>query len=213
MKLEKEIFIKNLTYLFGKIGVEPSRGFSLAISKQYKVKPQAVTHWINADTSIMPKLSILLDIAEDFGVTIDELVSVDIESSLAKIHGFSPPKKIGSLIVDNLGENWEKPYESTVSVNLPIPLPSNALTGIKQEGDSMTGLRGKSYPDGSEVYFNCLEKEVENGDLVLASLPDGNVVFRQFVNEDGRYLKALAPDYPIHHEFSIKGKFVFAVVG
>lgn len=73
---------------------------------------------------------------------------------------------------------------------------SEKTFALKVSGLSMVnGENGISFPPGSTIFVDA-EKEVRNGNFVVAMLENGDATLKQFYTEDGRrFLKALNPDW------------------
>jgi len=98
---------------------------------------------------------------------------------------------------------------------LPCPSKhSNATFALRVEGDSMTNPYpgGKSFPEGTMIFVDP-EREVHNGDCVVAKLTDVNeATFKMLAEDSGvKYLKPINPQYPtlaINGNCRIVGKVI-----
>lgn len=75
---------------------------------------------------------------------------------------------------------------------------SEQAFALRVHGDSMLNPTGSpTYPDGSRVIVDPTLTP-KHRDRIIVALPDGDVVFRQLVNEGTRaYLKPLNTSYPL----------------
>ena len=73
---------------------------------------------------------------------------------------------------------------------------SEKTFALKVSGLSMAnGMNGISFPPGSTIFVDA-QREVRNGDFVVAMLENGDATLKQFYTEDGRrFLKALNPEW------------------
>jgi len=115
-------------------------------------------------------------------------------------------------------EDSEFPFalrqETAEWIPLPPKKPFNpALFALPIEADSMFNPSNPkmSFPEGCYIYVDPGQTDAVNGQLVLARLKDAEVaVFKQLKIEDGgRYLKALNPDFSyMFPDFRIIGRVI-----
>lgn len=80
---------------------------------------------------------------------------------------------------------------------------------LKVTGHSMTALAGLSVPEGYLIVVDPEQRQVQEGDLVLALIKE-QITFKQLATEDGRqYLRPLNPQHPpVFDTFHILGKII-----
>lgn len=85
---------------------------------------------------------------------------------------------------------------SNAAQYLPAPVTSGPKTfAVTVEGDAMTGVGPRSYPDGTIIYIDPDLADKPIGKRVLART-DGKVVFREYKEEAGDvYLMPINPQY------------------
>lgn len=101
--------------------------------------------------------------------------------------------------------------QSRVTRHLPVAGEWPRAYAVKVTGDSMVSPHGKSYPPGCYVIIDPDQRNVADGDRVLAHLTSsGEVTVKVFKHEDGRrWLAPLNPQHlPIRAAFTVLGRVV-----
>lgn len=208
-KSDKKIFIDNLHRAFDAAGYDVDWGFARALAQRYKVTPQAVSAWFREDGA-WPKISTILQISHDTGMSVDELLTGRKPQAM-------PEPQIPVIAAQDLPSyDFEASYKAQhVSPELMIKPPMGTaagMVGIRQAGNSMTGVQDASFPDGTVLVFDTAKKNPSSGDFILARLTDNSVLFRRFIKEGEVYLLPLNSLYQVFKgEFSVIGILAFSI--
>ena len=134
------------------------------VAEALHVSPQAVSKWENGDS--MPDISLLPDIAQLFGVSIDALLGVEKEPTVEVVE---PPKKgdysdyFLRVVIDDDGDK--------VRVNLPLAIVSAMM---RKKGELNFGSVSISKADIDNILQMVDQGAV--GDLVNIQGKDGETV-------------------------------------
>ena len=212
--MDKKIFITNLQRAYANVGVSTERGFNLELSQRFGVSRQAVTDWLSVNGPY-PRLTILEKMSEETGMSLDELLMGKkplsiIEAKPKQIPIFSL-SELENCNFDNIDllQNMHSPKK----IYSPLEINDEKLLGVLQLGDSMVNTSGPSFSDGSIIVFDIDKKKPASGDLVLARLPDGTIIFRKYTKEEREYLVPLnLTAYKSYNDkFDIIGVFLFSL--
>ena len=204
--MDKKIFIESLYKAYKSAGYNTERGFGVMLAKRFGVTPPAVAEWLTPEKSY-PKLSVLVEMALETGMSLDELIL-----------GRQPEEKAAPMIpilrMDEINTNEHELTEATArsmaGKHIFSPFGhADGLVGVIQAGDSMAPV----YPDGATLIFDFNKKKPSSGKLILACLMDGSLLFRKLVQEGDRYLLPLNTTYQSYQgEFDAIGVLKFSII-
>ena len=202
--MEKNDFIRRLKKAYKDAGLSTGHGFYTAVAERYGVTSQSPADWFNPHKGL-PKIDMLIKIADDLGVSLDYLL---------RGQETVPATKNISVYAMSDAANRGSPISS-----MPT-LDNDAAFAVQLEDDSMVDKVDyhSVYPEGAIVAFRKPNSDdPKNRDLVLALLEiEGHetVMFARHVTHAGRtYLEPLNERYEkFSGRFSVIGVFLYAVM-
>ncbi len=198
--MKKSTFIKNIRIAFKKAGYNTERGFPAWLAKRYGVSNQAVNGWLQ-ESSNYPKLEVLVQMAQDTGVSVEALLTAELNESALEHSNQLPLYNMNNYLDKStvVPDEWIYPANGEIENRI----------AIRQFGDSMD----ERFPDGSVLIINTDKKIPPNGGLVLAKLANGQLLFRRYVNEGVTYLMPLNSAYENYTDnFEVIGVFEYAII-
>lgn len=208
----KENFWSNIENAFQLAGYDTGRGFVTFLAKRYGLTQQAIRDWRQGRST--PKIEYLLQISVDTNVPIDQLIKGISKDSFC-VRGIPLLRHSDSLarysrnneLIDDDVDEW------LPDAFYPEKSGEHMRFALRQEGDSMLGNMGLSFPPGSILVFDGSKKIASTGDLVLAKLKEGGFIFRRYISDASRYLMPLNSSYENYTgHFTIAALFVYAVI-
>lgn len=190
--MKPNFFSKNLRYLRAKRGLEQRD-----ISELLNLKsPTSVTNWEKGNN--MARSGHLNDLANFFGVNMDDLVNKDLSSKVSGSNMIRVTEK-DFVAIPILGEiSCGEPLLAEENIygyryHLKDTLPGGKCFYLKAKGDSMF----PTIKDGSDVLIR-LQEDVENGEIaaVLVNGDTEATLKRVYKQGDNVNLIAENPIYP-----------------
>lgn len=175
------------------------------LAKRFGLSQAAVSEWFALEKGY-PKLSVLVEIAHETGMPLDELLL-----GRMPVRQAAPQIPVLTLAQAQKFDFDKGVLEQKTDPDLLIHAPfgkSEGLVGIIQSGDSMA----QPFPHGAIVAIDRHKKNPSNGDLVLARLKDDSLLFRKYAHEGKKYLIPLNPQHENYSgEFSVLGTLSFSI--
>lgn len=138
------------------------------VANKLGISPQAVSKWENGIS--MPDISLLVDIASMFNVSVDTLLGKETENhevTLSNNENKRPIEKMALRLFINSNDG------DVVKINIPVPLLKIALeTGMK--APQINGKANLENIDFKQIY-NLIEQGVI-GELMTVDAKDGDKI-------------------------------------
>ena len=138
-----------------------------------------------------------------------KLVTAKIESNVTPGPGIRGRVPLISWVQAGMWSEAVDVYEPGYAEQwLPVLKTGDHAYALRVRGDSMTAPHGRSYPDGTIIIVDPMQRSPSSGQRVIAKLAESHIVtFKVFVEEDGRrWLKPLNSAHaPITDEFEVLG--------
>ena len=138
------------------------------VANKLGISPQAVSKWENGIS--MPDISLLVDIASMFNVSVDTLLGKETENhevTLSNNENKKPIEKMALRLFINSNDG------DVVKINIPVPLLKIALeTGMK--APQINGKANLDNIDFKQIY-NLIEQGVI-GELMTVDTKDGDKI-------------------------------------
>lgn len=138
------------------------------VANKLGISPQAVSKWENGIS--MPDISLLVDIASMFNVSVDTLLGKETENhevTLSNNENKKPIEKMALRLFINSNDG------DVVKINIPVPLLKIALeTGMK--APQINGKANLENIDFKQIY-NLIEQGVI-GELMTVDAKDGDKI-------------------------------------
>ena len=191
------ILIRNLNWLIEKHKTNPN-----ALEQATKV-PQPTIHRILTGESADPRTKTLAPLAEYFGVTVEDLLSKNLQTGVDANVSLAPDFK-GKIPIISFVQagNWCLNPSAYELNEIPEFISTTKSHGPRTFGARVQGM--SMYNPGHKISFEpgdiivCdPDKEYHNNDLVIAMLSDSSEsTFKKLIIEDGQmYLCPLNPNW------------------
>lgn len=189
----KSLVAKNLDYLMAKHRLNPT---SLASATHQN---QPTLHRIMTGESPDPRASTLQPYATYFGVTVNQLRTVDLESGNDINVSVVPQMHSRIPLISWLqaGDWYNVQLEKIDKWRLTYQSHSNDTFALQVKGLSMYNPGSRESFHEGDIILVDVKREVKNGSLVIALLENvDEPTFKKLYMEDGRYyLRPLNPSW------------------
>lgn len=185
------LFQKNLAYLFARHGANPT-----SVAKVTGITQPTIHRWLTGALK-NPGAGSLRKIADHFGVSVDQLLSVDLSAQDTQGNVHRGPDIKGTVPVISWVQagNWKEVIEADGDIpRVPTTYKVREHTyALRVEGDSME----PTFPRGCLIIVEP-EEDPLPGQYVIVRQSSNEATFKQLIQDGGTYmLKPINDRYPI----------------